>query len=593
MAISDQMEMALNGQAPQVDPVSGNEVPPGSLPVEVRDDIDAKLSEGEYVVPADVVRFFGVKFFEDLRTKAKMGLAKMEDDGRIGGEPVDMAAMPPQGMDISEEDIAALEQALTTGAYEGGLMDKMAIAAKNDPMVNSRMNAKGMAVGFAAGGLTESLYNDPTRMDSIIEKVMVAANANPALMQELSKRGVAVNTTQANMNPADIKQANTDTVSEELLEEKSTGFAAGGFNPANYGLGSSVFGPGAPGMGGGETTMMSYYNPTTKATMQIAHDANGPTTAVPAGFILGSAPVLINAGMGTGGGSPAGDRFGGVAIGESYTKPNGETATRMPDSFYASGGDQEQNAFMNSLSPADPKSWTGKYDYSDPDLLASNIMDSIDDKETGGQKLLQVGPIGAFFGNTIYLDKARQASTNIEWLKSIGKTDKAAELQTQLDSYVEDREIDGDITGDNNKYKVKDISSFIDENNITVKGASAAMARKLGLTDTPGKVTPAGEIAASDVAAKSSNAQVAAYNAAGEGGGSGGDNTSGSGTGRGFIDRSTASSGSSKSSSKSSSGGGGNSTNPRTKSKNYDRSGRYTGPMNKGGLMAKKKTKKK
>jgi len=462
MAISDQMEMALNGQAPQVDPVSGNEVPPGSLPVEVRDDIDAKLSEGEYVVPADVVRFFGVKFFEDLRTKAKIGLAKMEDDGRIGGEPVDMAAMPAQGMDISEEDIAALEQALTTGVYEGGLMDKMAIAAKNDPMVNSRMNAKGMAVGFAAGGLTESLYNDPTRMDSIIEKVMVAANANPALMQELSKRGVAVNTTQANMNPADIKQANTDTVSEELLEEKSTGFAAGGFNPANYGLGSSVFGPGAPGMGGGKTTMMSYYNPTTKATMQIAHDANGPTTAVPAGFILGSAPVLINAGMGTGGGGAA-DKFGGVAVGGTYTNSKGEAMTRMPDDYYATGGDRDQEREMKEMmsTPADPKSWTGKYDYSDPDLLANNMMDSIDDKETGGQELLRAGFIGNFFVNGIYLDKARQAQTNIKWLESIATTnaekDRAKKLQTQLNSYVDDRKIKGDITGDNNKYKTQDI----------------------------------------------------------------------------------------------------------------------------------------
>jgi len=331
--------------------------------------------------------------------------------------------------------------------------------------------------------LTESLYNDPTRMDSIIEKVMVAANANPALMQELSKRGVAVNTTQANMNPTDIKQANTDTVSEELLKEKSTGFAAGGFNPANYGLGFSTFGPTAPGMGGGETTMVSYYNPTTNATMQIAHNANGPITAVPAGFILGSAPVVTNASMGTGGVGPAGDRFGGAAIGESYTKPNGETATRMPDSFYASGGDQEQDAFMNSLSPADPKSWTGKYDYSDPDLLASTIMDSIDDKETGGQKLLQVGPIGAFFGNTIYLDKARKAQTNIEWLKSIATTnaekDRAKKLQTQLDSYVDDRQIKGDITGDNNKYKIKDIREKLIAANAERLAKSVADKRKI------------------------------------------------------------------------------------------------------------------
>ena len=53
------------------DPVSGNEIPPGSLAKEVRDDIPAQLSEGEYVVPADVVQYYGVKFFEDLRMEAK------------------------------------------------------------------------------------------------------------------------------------------------------------------------------------------------------------------------------------------------------------------------------------------------------------------------------------------------------------------------------------------------------------------------------------------------------------------------------------------------------------------------------------------
>ena len=355
MAISDQMEMAFNEQAPQVDPVSGNEVPPGSLPEEVRDDIDAKLSEGEYVVPADVVRFFGVKYFEDLRTEAKMGLAGMEADGRIGGEPVDMAAMPPQGMNISEEDIAALEQALTTGAYEGGLMDKMAIAAKNDPLVNARMNAGGLIVGFAEGGAVSSLYEDPTRIDALIQKVTAAAQSNPALMGELAKRGVAVNTTQANMNPADIKQANTDTASEKLLEEKSTGFAEGGevaptFNPSAFPLGFSTFGPSAPGMEG-VTTQVAYYNPTTGENRSFAHytSNNVPVSPIPAGFIMGSAPAVVtNAGMGTGGGGAV-DRFGGAAIGESYTKPNGETATRMPDSFYASGGDQEQNRFMQNM----------------------------------------------------------------------------------------------------------------------------------------------------------------------------------------------------------------------------------------------------
>ena len=72
------------------DPISGNNIPPGSLAKEVRDDVPAQLSEGEYVVPADVVQYFGVKFFEDLRMEAKAGLSQMDRDGRIGGEPVEV-----------------------------------------------------------------------------------------------------------------------------------------------------------------------------------------------------------------------------------------------------------------------------------------------------------------------------------------------------------------------------------------------------------------------------------------------------------------------------------------------------------------------
>jgi len=107
VAMKDQMEMsfALGGVAETIDPVSGNDVPPGSLPVEVRDDIPARLSEGEYVVPADVVRFFGVKYFEDLRAEAKMGLQQMDADGRIGGEPIN--AQPSDG-EISEQELMAI-----------------------------------------------------------------------------------------------------------------------------------------------------------------------------------------------------------------------------------------------------------------------------------------------------------------------------------------------------------------------------------------------------------------------------------------------------------------------------------------------------
>jgi hypothetical protein len=65
------------------DEVSGNEIPAGSMAHEVRDDVPAMLSEGEYVVPADVVRWHGLKTFEALRGEAKMAMGLMADHGRL------------------------------------------------------------------------------------------------------------------------------------------------------------------------------------------------------------------------------------------------------------------------------------------------------------------------------------------------------------------------------------------------------------------------------------------------------------------------------------------------------------------------------
>ena len=101
--MNKQTEMAFMNQGGlkddgmKQDPVSGNSVPNGSMANEVRDDIPAQLSEGEYVVPADVVRYYGVKHFEDIRNKAKSGLQSMEANGRIGGEPVPVGG-PKAGM---------------------------------------------------------------------------------------------------------------------------------------------------------------------------------------------------------------------------------------------------------------------------------------------------------------------------------------------------------------------------------------------------------------------------------------------------------------------------------------------------------------
>lgn len=110
------------------EPVTGNEVPPGALPSEVRDDVPVQLSEGEYVVPADVLRFFGVRFFEDLRNQAKQGMAEMQSNGRIGGASVDSNGVPAQDDDeLTPEEEQMLQAAMgsqeaPTGMAEGGVV---------------------------------------------------------------------------------------------------------------------------------------------------------------------------------------------------------------------------------------------------------------------------------------------------------------------------------------------------------------------------------------------------------------------------------------------------------------------------------------
>jgi hypothetical protein len=103
--LGKQMELFADGglkdEGGSVDKESGNDVPVGSLKEEVRDDIDAKLSEGEFVLPADVVRFYGLAHIMKMRDVAKAGLAKMDAMGQMGNS--DQATMEDD-MPFSMED---------------------------------------------------------------------------------------------------------------------------------------------------------------------------------------------------------------------------------------------------------------------------------------------------------------------------------------------------------------------------------------------------------------------------------------------------------------------------------------------------------
>lgn len=156
LAMEEQMsailkeEGGLTDDGMERDPVSGNEVPPGSLAEEVRDDVDARLSGGEYVVPADVVRYYGVKFFEDLRGEAKEGLNTMEETGRIGGEPVPVDA-----------PVQAASGGYIPGYFPGGDV----VNLTKSLLGNTGNIASNLTSGMTATGQQQSNVSSPSDVD--------------------------------------------------------------------------------------------------------------------------------------------------------------------------------------------------------------------------------------------------------------------------------------------------------------------------------------------------------------------------------------------------------------------------------------------
>lgn len=99
-----QMELFARGglkdEGGMIDEESGNRVPIGGTREGVRDDINANVSEGEFILSEDVTRYHGLEKLMNLRQEAKMGLKRMEAMGQMGNS--DEATMPddlPFGMD--------------------------------------------------------------------------------------------------------------------------------------------------------------------------------------------------------------------------------------------------------------------------------------------------------------------------------------------------------------------------------------------------------------------------------------------------------------------------------------------------------------
>ena len=137
--MKDQMQMAfmneggMKDDGGETEPTSGNKVPSGSLKEEVADDIPAMLSEGEFVFPADVVRYIGLGTLMKMRQDAKQGLKMMEKMGQLGN---------PEEAEIPDD-------------IPFGMADLIVVSGE---MKDKEEKAEGGAVGLANGG---SLFDDP------------------------------------------------------------------------------------------------------------------------------------------------------------------------------------------------------------------------------------------------------------------------------------------------------------------------------------------------------------------------------------------------------------------------------------------------
>ena len=99
--------------ANEIDPVSGNEVPFGAEAKNVRDDVPIMASEGEFVIPANVVRFLGLEKIEKMVSKAKEALAAMgeivdeddETDGMVEDDSLPFDPSELEGIPLEGEEV--------------------------------------------------------------------------------------------------------------------------------------------------------------------------------------------------------------------------------------------------------------------------------------------------------------------------------------------------------------------------------------------------------------------------------------------------------------------------------------------------------
>ena len=117
----EQLELGLEDRP--IEPESGNPIPAGGIPSDVKDDKTIKASEGEMVIPAHVVRYLGVGKLEKMIKSAENDLAEMEEAGRMGQPTNEEEGDDDEVPFTDEELLSAMEASGPVPEFnQGGLV---------------------------------------------------------------------------------------------------------------------------------------------------------------------------------------------------------------------------------------------------------------------------------------------------------------------------------------------------------------------------------------------------------------------------------------------------------------------------------------
>ena len=444
-------EAATEGM--DVDPVSGNDIPEGVSGKNVRDDVDAKLSEGEFVIPAYAVKFFGVNFFEKLLKKAKKGNEELAEEGRSEGEGLEMQT---GGLVPASK---AIGQAMPTSEIQS--------PTKADNLINKdNMNE-----------LTDAFLSAVNKKDGFKEvpsKEDLPGEADKP--QELFIGGI-------------VKKA-----------KKLVGLGGGG-----GGGGSSYEAPERQ-FGVGEydpSNFMSKWNATDYGmgfSTRPEYSGNGPVKAAytskvqcPEGYVLDEKQNICV--------PVAQQKAQDIAKNAGQIRnPNSQGEPRTGDDREGTTGNsaRQPSGGQGDSSKSNPGSggrgfggnWTSKFDYSDTDALVNQTLTTLgsteaaDAKNDGtsrfgniGESLVEgvlnrlgkgaVGTAVGLVGDATSMRTASIANANAHYLDSIGKKKEAEKVRDAADKYAEDKGLVGrfgvikdDYNGDQRFEKAKNQGLF-------------------------------------------------------------------------------------------------------------------------------------